>query len=182
MNSEYKAMCLLHEVMPEMTPKPIACGTYREIPETHFFLSSFVNMSKKIPNVSDFPELVARLHKRGESPDGKFGFPHVMCVGTRPMPVPPCESWEECFTRMIQDEFDREDRVQGIDTEISALKSNIMDKVVPRLLRPLESNGRTVVPTLVHGDLWDGNASVDVKTGHPVIFDPLAMYAHNECE
>ncbi|KAK3315093.1 hypothetical protein B0H66DRAFT_642375 [Apodospora peruviana] len=55
-----------------------------------------------------------------------------------------------------------------------------IDMVIPRLLRPLETEGRTLIRTLVHGDLWDGNASVDVSTGRPLIFDPTPLYAHNE--
>lgn len=58
----------------------------------------------------------------------------------------------------------------------------MLEKVVPRLLRPLEEDGRTVVPRLCHGDLWDGNVSVDVNTGRPIIFDAIPLYAHNECE
>lgn len=57
-----------------------------------------------------------------------------------------------------------------------------MTKIIPRLLRPLESEGRTLTPCIVHGDLWDGNASVDVNTGHPMIFDGTPLYAHNECK
>jgi len=39
-----------------------------------------------------------------------------------------------------------------------------------------------LVPSLVHGDLWDGNASADVETGRPMIFDATPLYAHKECE
>lgn len=68
------------------------------------------------------------------------------------------------------------------DGEFEELKKEVMDKVVPRLLRPLETGGRSITPCLVHGDLWDGNASVDVDTGRPIIFDGAPLYAHNECE
>jgi fructosamine-3-kinase len=58
----------------------------------------------------------------------------------------------------------------------------ILDKVVPRLLEPLQSNGRTIKPCLVHGDLWDENTAMDMATGEPFIFDACSFYAHNEYE
>jgi protein-ribulosamine 3-kinase len=62
------------------------------------------------------------------------------------------------------------------------LRNAIPKKVIPRLLRPLEIDGRKLLPRLVHGDLWDGNTSVDVAMDLPVIFDACSSYAHNECE
>jgi protein-ribulosamine 3-kinase len=41
--------------------------------------------------------------------------------------------------------------------------------VTPRLCRPLETGGRSIRPHLIHGDLWDGNASFVKITGLPVI-------------
>ncbi|KAK8117841.1 uncharacterized protein PG998_006122 [Apiospora kogelbergensis] len=43
--------------------------------------------------------------------------------------------------------------------------------MTPRLLGVLEADGTKVDPTLVHGDLWEGNCSVDADTGAPMIFD-----------
>jgi len=57
----------------------------------------------------------------------------------------------------------------------------LFDKVIPRLLRPLETNGRTVKPCLVHGDLWYGNAGVNAGTNASLVFDACCFYAHNEC-
>jgi fructosamine-3-kinase len=36
-------------------------------------------------------------------------------------------------------------------------------------------------PSLLHGDLWGGNAAVD-KQGHPVIFDPACYYGDRETD
>lgn len=56
------------------------------------------------------------------------------------------------------------------------------EKVILRLLRPLETGGRSIRPTLIHGDLWHGNAETDAETGQPIIFDAASFYAHNECK
>ena len=53
-------------------------------------------------------------------------------------------------------------------------------KVVPRLLLPLQSEGRTIKPCLVHGNCWDGNTAMDMRTGKAFIFDVCSFYGHNE--
>lgn len=41
--------------------------------------------------------------------------------------------------------------------------------------------GYTPAPSLLHGDLWSGNAASD-KTGETVIFDPAVYYGDRECD
>lgn len=63
------------------------------------------------------------------------------------------------------------------------LLPDLFDKVIPRLLPPLETSGRTIIPSLVHADLWCGNASiVNEETEEGIGFDPAAFWAHNEYE
>ncbi|KAL5887852.1 hypothetical protein ACKVWH_003150 [Pyricularia oryzae] len=45
------------------------------------------------------------------------------------------------------------DEVNGIDEEMSRLKTGFLNKVIPRYLRPLESDGRSVEACLIHSDL-----------------------------
>lgn len=71
---------------------------------------------------------------------------------------------------------------QGPDAELKTLFGQIISKVIPRLLRPLETGGRQIKPSLVHGDLYSGNVSVAAVTGGPVLYDATCLYAHNECE
>jgi fructosamine-3-kinase len=61
------------------------------------------------------------------------------------------------------------------------LFKNMVEKVIPRLLRPLETGGDDIKPRLVHGNLWDGNARSNIMTDKPIIYDASSMYAHNEC-
>ena len=71
---------------------------------------------------------------------------------------------------------------KGPDPDFKTLLPVLFDKVIPRLLRPLESEGRCIKPTLVHGDLWYANSGIDVNTNQPLIFDACGFYAHNECK
>ena len=71
---------------------------------------------------------------------------------------------------------------QGPDKELRDLFGQTMNKVVPRLLRPLETGSRQIKPSLVHGDLYSGNVSVDVEDGKAVLYDATCLYAHNKCK
>ena len=77
---------------------------------------------------------------------------------------------------------DLEELQHGHDEDMVQLRTLIINKAIPRLLRPLETGGRSIAACLVHGDLWDGNTGVDRKTGKPVIFDACSLYAHHECK
>ena len=122
------------------------------------------------------------MHRRGVSPTGEFGFPITTHAGRVPQTFPMSKSWEDCFSQIINTTFEKEQDTHGPDEEFLDLRNKIMTLVIPRLLRPLETEGKTLTPRLVHGDLWDGNASIDVNSGTPLIFDPLPLYAHNECK
>lgn len=168
--------------MPELTPKPLSWGTYDSERSIHFFLCSFHRMDDQLCSLETFPKLIAELHTRGVSPHGKFGFPIATYQGRLPQDPSETDTWEECFTNNINIMFGHEVAAQGPDDEISRLQEKIMNEVIPRLLRPMEVEGRKVVPRLVHGDLWEGNAGTDLETGLPKIFDACSLYAHNECK
>ena len=180
---EFASMTALHAANPELTPQPIAVGTYDSDPSLHFFLCEFVDMTDDLPDLHNFPEALAKLHRNGVSPTGQFGFGVPTCMGNgRRFYTKWTDSWEEFFVNFFLDVVEYEQEVQGPDEEMAALTKQIVEKVIPRLCRPLETGGRSIKPLLIHGDLWDGNASVVVQTGQPVIYDAAAMYAHNECE
>jgi len=71
---------------------------------------------------------------------------------------------------------------KGVWEELSTISSRIFSSVLPALLGPLESDGRTVQPSLIHGDLWDGNIGTDYESGNVYIFDAGACCARNEME
>lgn len=175
-------MKAIHEAMPNLAPRPIGIGQYLSDPDKYFFMCEFHEMVEDVPDVEDFSSMVAEMHKHGVSPDGKFGFPVPTYGGRLPMIYPPSDTWEECFTKVMDTVFDVEEQAQGPDEDMRALRKDIMEKVIPRLLRPMETGGRKLTPRLVHSDLWHGNVGVNINTNLPVIFDAIALYAHNEFE
>ncbi|KAI1266435.1 Fructosamine kinase-domain-containing protein [Xylariaceae sp. FL1019] len=183
-SGEFEGMKRLHQVGPEIVAEPLGWGIYESNTDASFFVCRYHELSGDIPEVSDFPELLAEMHKseRAVAPTGEFGFGRVTYGGRNPVFFPMCRTWEECFSAGLALTFDLEQETHGPEELMTQLRESIMTKVIPRLLRPLETEGRKIVPTLCHGDMWDGNASVDVNTGKPMIFDATPLYAHNEYE
>ena len=159
----------------------MAQGSFTRIPDAHYYICKFYDLTKELPKPSEFCKRVAALHNESISPNGKFGFHVVTYNGDLPQENGYTDTWEDCFTNgflhMIKLNLQR----GGPWKEIEVLQLDMISKVIPRLLRPLEVNGRSVKPSLVHGDLWYGNTTVDVATDLPLIYDPSSFYAHNEC-
>lgn len=189
--------------VPVLTPKPIASGTYHSNAEIHFFLCTFHAMDQlSAPNVEKLASTLARFHRKAISPNGKYGFPVTIYQGNLPQYTNWETSWEKFFYKNMEKCMEFEDQAQGSDPEVTTLKTALLEKVIPRLLRPLETGGRNIVPCLIHNDLWDGNLGVleeeehigsqadkpacysrhgKGEAGEPIIFDPTALFAHNEC-
>jgi len=179
---EFVCMSLLHAAIPSLVPKPITHGTFAANPNIHFFLSEFIEMTDDdVPDPS-FMEAIADLHNKAISPNGKFGFSVPSFQRTVPQYTEWSESWEEFFSNSLKHVFELEEKAHGQDEELQNLERVILQKVVPRLLRPLETSGNTIRPRLIHGDIWDGNVSTKVADDSPVLFDGSCIYAHHEAE
>jgi protein-ribulosamine 3-kinase len=182
MSGEYAAMSLIHKTVPDFVPRPIDWGTYSTIPDVHFFISEFRSMTSELPDLTSFPAQLAMLHREGTSSDGKFGFSTTSFHGNTPLNHGWADTWEEYFTTRTKTLIEMEQEAQGPCQEILDLAEPFFNKVVPRLLRPLETGGRHIRPSLIHGDLWHGNATMDADNERPIIFDAASFYAHNEYE
>lgn len=182
MHGEFESMSAIHTLLPDFAPKPIAWGTYKTIPDTHFFLCDFREMIDEMPDPHKFTARLAALHQDSKSPEGRFGFHVTTYTGNLPQTNEWEESWETYFTKSMKWALELEIEAKGPAPEFDVLVPVLFGKVIPRLLRPLESEGRSVKPSLVHGDLWYANSGIDVGTGESLIFDACSFYAHNEYE
>ena len=133
-------------------------------------------------DIQTFTAKVAELHTKGVSPNGKYGFSVPTFMGQMPQYTAWTDSWEDFFSMSMQQLMAIIEESQGPDVELKTLLGQTISKVIPRLLRPLETGGRQIKPCLVHGDLYSGNASVNAATGGPILYDAACLYAHNECE
>lgn len=181
-HGEFESMKAIYTLLPDFAPKPIAWGTYGTILDTHFFLCQYREMMEEMPDPHKFSARLAALHQNSKSPNGQFGFHTTTYSGNLPQMNEWEENWETYFTKSMRWALKVELEAKGPDPEFEVLVPVLFDKVIPRLLRPLESEGRSVKPSLVHGDLWYANSGIDANTGESLIFDACCFYAHSECK
>ncbi|KAL6698188.1 Fructosamine kinase domain-containing protein [Trichoderma pleuroticola] len=185
LKGEFESTLAIHNISPNFCPKPIGWGTLKTESNSHFYICSFYKFTGGMPEPASFCEKLAQLHlsSRPLSPNGRFGFHCRTYNGDLAQENTWSDRWELFFADGLRDVSKIRRKRAGRSLELEALEPALFDKVIPRLLRPLESGGRQIRPSLVHGDLWYGNAGVisgDVENS--IIFDPSSFWAHNEYE
>jgi fructosamine-3-kinase len=116
-------------------------------------------------------QALAALHRQqGQN----YGWHRDNFIGATPQANTPSESWAQFFARQrIRPQVDLA-RQNGFPKELIADGERLVE-LVPALLmdhRPL--------PSLVHGDLWSGNAAI--AQGRPALFDPAVHYGDREVD
>jgi fructosamine-3-kinase len=113
---------------------------------------------------------LAQLHQvTGQS---AFGWTRDNTIGSTPQVNPQIADWVE---------FWQSYRI-GYQLAIAARQGSDIRQgealmaAIPELLA-----GHTPQPSLVHGDLWGGNAAI-LQTGEPVMFDPAAYWGDREVD
>ena len=161
-----------------------AWGTFKSNPDLHFLLTDFVEMEQEIPEKDAFTTMLADFHlaSRAVSPNGKFGFHCTTYNGNLAQDNTWTDTWEEYYKNNIVRMLQLEQEARGPCEELKELSEQLLEKVIPRLLRPLETGPIPLKPCLIHGDLWYGNTAIELDTGKPITFDASAFWGHNECE
>ena len=144
----------------------------------------FVPIDHTLPNPVDLCARIAAMHQKSASPkEGKFGFPAPSYHGQVSQPVMWDSDWSRFFTRLLARLFEFDTQLHGPwNATNEAQFRKLIDRTVPRLLCPLQANGRTLKPCLVHGNLSSDTMGINLETGHPILFGPSPLYAHNEYE
>lgn len=152
---EFESQTALMAHIPESIVPPIAWGRFQDDPTRAFYLTHFRNLRERLPKLSQLLPIIKKLHQSASSPTGKFGFPVTTFWGPPPMDNAWTDSWEDCFTRNFRAAWSYGQQPHGRDEELCELAEAFIDKVIPRLLRPLQTGGRDITPTLCHGDLCE---------------------------
>ncbi len=183
LEGEYNAMVELYKTAPNFVPKPYTWGKLNvSNPDTYYFLCEFIEMTSQIPDPTQSCAKLAQMHQTSVSPTGQFGFHVNTCQGNLPQQTAWNPTWMGVFTQLVNGAMQLNREINGKWKDLEECVDCLITHVIPKLLGPLEANGRKVKPSLVHGDLWDGNIGTDFKTGEIYIFDASVYYAHNEME
>lgn len=101
-----------------------------------------------------------------------FGWDQDNTIGSTPQKNPWTANWAEFFTEhRMRYQFQLAQRRGG-----SFDRANELLEAIPSLLA-----GHNPEPSLVHGDLWSGNAAV-TRQGDPVLLDPATYYGDREVD
>jgi protein-ribulosamine 3-kinase len=117
-------------------------------------------------------EQLARQHRATSE---QFGWHRDNTIGSTPQVNTPSASWAELFReRRLRYQLELAAR-NGYVGRLQDLGDELLERV-----DALFADHRPP-PSLLHGDLWGGNAAVDPE-GAPVIFDPAVYYGDREAD
>jgi fructosamine-3-kinase len=184
LGGEFESSKVIFETMSDFIPEPFGFGKFKASnPATYFYLSEFVDMDvTTAPDPSEFASRLAHLHKISQSPTGKFGFHVQTCDGDRAHVVDWQESWASFYTDLFLGVCELDIKRNGPWLEYERAIEQVASKVIPRLLTPLQADGRHIKPCIIHGDLWEGNMGINMESGDSLLFDAGSYFAHNEME
>lgn len=112
-----------------------------------------MNISDRLPDPATLGALLAELHLKSVSPTGKFGLYIPTYDGKLPQIVDWDKRWPRFFCKPILGIFKLDEEVNGPWQELEDVLNVVLNRVIPRLLETLESNGRTVKPCLIHANV-----------------------------
>lgn len=152
------------------TPTPVCWGTERDVA---YLVLEYIDMGQTDLNAfRTFGPLLAKLH---QTTAPQFGWHRDNTIGSTPQVNTYTDTWVE---------FLRQHRL-GAQLQLAA-SNGISTSVLTAgeyLLDELECFFHSYVPTpsLLHGDLWSGNFSVDTNGG-PIVFDPAVYFGDREVD
>ena len=145
-------------------------------------MSSFLDLSNEPPDAEKVATHLAAPHHKGSSLNRNFGFPVVTYNDALGHTVDWEENWATFFTTILRAGLKYDANVNGPCEDLSNIASKVIEKVIPRLLGVLQSDRRSIRPSLIHGDLWSGIIGTEKATGEIVFYDVGSHFAHNEME
>ena len=151
-------------------PQPLAHGV---ADGSAYLVLEWLEVSSRGDQAESGRQLAA-LHRR-ESGDGRYGWHRDNVIGATPQVNDWCESWAEFFvTRRLEPQLRM------------AEKNGQPFADAKRVLRRAEEMlaGHEPPASLLHGDLWSGNAGFALFDGEaqPVIFDPATYFGDRETD
>ena len=153
-------------------PKVLGIGADSKM---SFLLLEYLEPAPKIDGYWEtFGRELAALHRADcRHLAENFGFPEDNYIGATPQKNTPMKSWVDFFRECrLLPQIKMADHY--FDTKTRQLCEKLLDKLDSYLPEP-------DFPSLLHGDLWSGNAAPG-PDGKAWIYDPAAYVGHHEAE
>jgi fructosamine-3-kinase len=158
----------MREAQAIRIPKPICTGVSGS---SAYIVLEWLDLGRGSSQAwMDMGRNLARMHQYEKST--AFGWERNNTIGSTPQINSWTSNWTEFFTQH---------RI-GYQLELAALNggrfrngARLLERI-PELLA-----GHEPKPSIVHGDLWSGNAAI-MQSGEPVIFDPATYWGDREVD
>ena len=141
-------------------PEPISHGTAGGVA---YLLMEFLELESR----GDFAALGRMLATIHRTQGGRFGWARDNYIGSTPQPNGAYDSWAEFW------------RERRLAPQLALARKNGYALDAPDVGRLLK--GHKPQPSLLHGDLWNGNAGF-LANGAAVLFDPAVYYGDREAD
>ncbi|KAG8225553.1 hypothetical protein J437_LFUL002069 [Ladona fulva] len=172
-DGEYASLKALADSKTVSVPNPISV---LDIPQGSVFAVEYVEMKGLRKFQAELGNQLARLHlfnpASSDENSGKFGFHVNTCCGYIPMENSWNDDWVNFYSQQRLEVQIKLVLEKHSDRELIDLWSQLQ-LVIPNFFQGIE-----VKPSLLHGDLWSGNAA-ETDEG-PVIYDPASFWGHHE--
>jgi len=142
------------------TPEPLAHGA---LGDSAYLLLEFLDL-RSTGDSAALGTMLASVHRHQAD---RFGWQRDNYIGSTPQQNGWGESWIAFW------------RERRLEPQIALARANGYRIEVPPVWRLLE--GHEPAPSLLHGDLWSGNAAF-LPDGAPVLFDPAVYYGDREAD
>ena len=168
---EMASLLAIEKTKSLRVPHPIAVVNNPEGPGA-ILVMEYLDMTY-LSDQAELGRALGRLHIDNRMKEGteeyidKFGFGVVTCCGS----IPQANKWDSSWVNFFEHKLKEQGDLLN-DPDLMELLPQLLDKI-PSLFEGIE-----VKPSLVHGDLWSGNAAQ--CHGQPVIFDAASFYGHDE--
>lgn len=202
---EYESLNAIAGSVPGFCPRALAWGPLEEGKTRSYFLATeYLDLGVGGRTGASLAQRLGKLHSTPAPPDpgtGKrrFGFPVPTFCGDTKQPNRFHDSWADFYANeRLMVILEESERRNGKDGGLREMVEQTAQAVVPALLGDghlgydRSGNGEGIVPVVIHGDLWSGNADrgrivgsgrkEDEEEVGEVVYDPSACYGHSEFE
>ena len=147
LEGEFHSMSALYEAAPGFVPKPCAWGKLNVTnPDTYYFLCDFIEMTNESPDPVQLATKLTQLHQDSVSPTGQFDFHINTCQGNLAQDTKWNPSWVAFFIQLVRGAMKLNKEIDGDRKDLEPCVERLITHVVPRVLGPLEQNGRQARP------------------------------------
>ncbi|KAJ2797525.1 hypothetical protein H4R21_004287 [Coemansia helicoidea] len=162
---ERRGLEMLREAGCFRVPAPLATG---RLAGGAFLAMEFIDL-RPLRDMRLLGERLAAMHLAQGAE--RFGLESDNWVGATPQPNSWRADWVDFLRMRLEHQLDL--------AQLAGEDGRMAQELLERL--PSFFEGVEVRPSLVHGDLYEGNCAADAR-GEPVLFDPALYWGHHEAE